>query len=420
MKTKYSPLLQYRLIKDWLADITQKLAGYVKLASETTQIIVSDIAFGFGKKILGTASDDTQHELIGIGEYATGQQTEIGSESIPLCLNHREVAGWSDKRIAVNGKLQDNTEFTDKVAYYSDVSKQVLIFNEATAQYEYIPFETLNNDTQAIIEETAIDRKILEKATSFLLPHSLLFNEDTNEWEIIAYSSDEWSPNYILDYGENPPTPPADNNTHIAIIPETDSDTEASDFVNILVWDGAAWNVATAHVVIKNGDLFSEYPSTDGYYWFGGKFNRLDFQVDLSVYYTKNEADLLLANKVDKVAGKGLSTNDFTNDWLALLQFITATQTLSSLANIVATCQNIYAAISANQTFSISSVSLSNQPVNITVKNTSTAERSITMPTGSTYVMMGAPVIVLAANSYCEINIIKNSTTGLYHITVLQ
>lgn len=36
-------------------------------------------------------------------------------------------------------------------------------------------------------------------------------------------------------------------------------------------------------------------------------------QIDLSNYYTKTETDALLANKVDKVAGKQLSTEDFTS-----------------------------------------------------------------------------------------------------------
>lgn len=36
-------------------------------------------------------------------------------------------------------------------------------------------------------------------------------------------------------------------------------------------------------------------------------------QIDLSNYYTKTQTDNLLADKVDKVTGKGLSTNDFTD-----------------------------------------------------------------------------------------------------------
>ena len=35
-------------------------------------------------------------------------------------------------------------------------------------------------------------------------------------------------------------------------------------------------------------------------------------QIDLSNYYTTTQTDSLLSNKVDKVSGKGLSTNDYT------------------------------------------------------------------------------------------------------------
>lgn len=40
---------------------------------------------------------------------------------------------------------------------------------------------------------------------------------------------------------------------------------------------------------------------------------------DLSSYYTKTQTDTLLADKVDKVVGKGLSTNDFTDEEKAKL-----------------------------------------------------------------------------------------------------
>jgi len=41
--------------------------------------------------------------------------------------------------------------------------------------------------------------------------------------------------------------------------------------------------------------------------------------VDLSNYYTKSEISNLLKDKVTVVTGKGLSTNDFTNDYKAML-----------------------------------------------------------------------------------------------------
>ena len=52
--------------------------------------------------------------------------------------------------------------------------------------------------------------------------------------------------------------------------------------------------------------------------------------VDLTNYYTKTQTDTLLNNKVDKVSGKGLSTNDFTNTYKSVLDNYTVDSTLNS------------------------------------------------------------------------------------------
>lgn len=52
--------------------------------------------------------------------------------------------------------------------------------------------------------------------------------------------------------------------------------------------------------------------------------------VDLTNYYTKTQTDTLLADKVDKVSGKGLSTNDFTNAYKSILDNYTVDSALDS------------------------------------------------------------------------------------------
>lgn len=52
--------------------------------------------------------------------------------------------------------------------------------------------------------------------------------------------------------------------------------------------------------------------------------------VDLSNYYTKTQTDTLLAGKVDKVTGKGLSTNDFNNTYKDMLDNYTVDSVLDS------------------------------------------------------------------------------------------
>lgn len=52
--------------------------------------------------------------------------------------------------------------------------------------------------------------------------------------------------------------------------------------------------------------------------------------VDLSNYYTKAQTDALLLDKVDKVTGKGLSTNDFTDAYKGILDNYTVDSVLDS------------------------------------------------------------------------------------------
>ena len=62
----------------------------------------------------------------------------------------------------------------------------------------------------------------------------------------------------------------------------------------------------------QTNNAYDEYINLDGTTSGWEKIG--DTEIDLSNYYTISQVDNLLSNKVDKVSGKGLSTNDFTND----------------------------------------------------------------------------------------------------------
>lgn len=53
-------------------------------------------------------------------------------------------------------------------------------------------------------------------------------------------------------------------------------------------------------------------------------------EMDMSVYYTKTEVNGLLDDKVDKVTGKGLSTEDFTTTYKGMLDTVDSTPTENS------------------------------------------------------------------------------------------
>ena len=67
----------------------------------------------------------------------------------------------------------------------------------------------------------------------------------------------------------------------------------------------------------EEDNIYDEYINIDGTSEGWEKIG--DTEIDLSNYYTKSEADTLLGNKVDKVDGKGLSKNDYTDEDKALV-----------------------------------------------------------------------------------------------------
>lgn len=61
--------------------------------------------------------------------------------------------------------------------------------------------------------------------------------------------------------------------------------------------------------VIKSGEIY--VMGSDGV-WYNSENGESAENIDLSDYYNKSQIDNLLANKIDKVSGLGLSSNDYT------------------------------------------------------------------------------------------------------------
>lgn len=103
--------------------------------------------------------------------------------------------------------------------------------------------------------------------------------------------------------------------------------TASNKSVNIDLSDYAKkTDIASAYNYKGSKNTYAELPTsgntvgdvwnvaTDGmnYAWTGSEWDALGGTVDLSGYVTTAAMNTALANKVDKVTGKGLSTNDYT------------------------------------------------------------------------------------------------------------
>ena len=72
-------------------------------------------------------------------------------------------------------------------------------------------------------------------------------------------------------------------------------------------------NISTTTVYLKTGSKSDHDNIYDEYIYVNSKWELLGTQkIDLTNFYTKKETGDLLNKKVDKVSGKGLSTNDYT------------------------------------------------------------------------------------------------------------
>lgn len=125
--------------------------------------------------------------------------------------------------------------------------------------------------------------------------------------------------------------------------------------------------------------------------------NDSGFISDLSSYYTKTETDDLLDDKVDKVSGKGLSTNDFTNTYKSNVDSNTSARHTHSNKSIL---DNITSAFTTEQATKLSGIEsgaevndISTIKVNGVAQTITSKAVDISVPTNTNQLTNGAGFI---------------------------
>lgn len=86
---------------------------------------------------------------------------------------------------------------------------------------------------------------------------------------------------------------------------------------------------------VQVGDMYNVADDGHNYAWNGTSWDKMSGEIDLSAYATTSAMNAALANKVDKVSGKQLSTNDYTTTEKNKLAGISAGAQVNVIESIV-------------------------------------------------------------------------------------
>lgn len=88
----------------------------------------------------------------------------------------------------------------------------------------------------------------------------------------------------------------------------------------------------------------------------------------------------------------------------------TGHNTATSLSNVATSKRLVIATISSNQSFTVANNPGDGKELHIIVRNTSSSDRTVSMPTTSSYVNMSGDSLTVPANGYAEINVVFDNS----------
>lgn len=166
-------------------------------------------------------------------------------------------------------------------------TKHVLTSDSNT--YKYINLSTLDNTKDSLVSETALEEKLAELSLSFFVFYQI--DATTGALVEVKNGNSGVNPYSIVNAVADLPTTGVTTNALALVLKDNTS-------VDVYKYDGTSWSVLSTPT-IQNGWLFAEESTGHGFYWFQNTWNKIDMNVDMSLYYQKTEVDSLLANKAD-------------------------------------------------------------------------------------------------------------------------
>lgn len=147
------------------------------------------------------------------------------------------------------------------------------------------------------------------------------------------------------------------------------------------------------------------------------KANKLDKSVAESTYAKKT--DIPTNTEYTNGTGIAISSNQISLDTTykgycdnanTLYTFYEGSNSVTTLTNIPVTKRLCFATVSASASLTMNGMIANGREVHIIIKNDSSADITVTMPTSSTYIHLGDSFFTVPAGGYAELNIISNGS----------
>ena len=124
--------------------------------------------------------------------------------------------------------------------------------------------------------------------------------------------------------------------------------------------------------------------------------------------YALSDLDTRIVNHTNDISIHVLEEEKIK--WNEIYNFYEGSNSVSSLSSVPVSKRLCIATISANATLSLASVPSAGREINIIIKNSSTSDIVVTLPTSSNYINMSGDSITVVGSGYGEINIISDGT----------
>ncbi|MBR2052830.1 MAG: hypothetical protein IJ959_01605, partial [Clostridia bacterium] len=133
-------------------------AQNVKLTSQQTQTLSSDIEFNEGKKLLVRRGDNTTHNAVSLSNDTGSERLNVGSPELPIKFAHstEDINGLQAPRNPeIDIKESDGTIRQEKIAFLSDVT-QFDAMNGAETVNGVVTDVTGRGLSDALLDEMAL------------------------------------------------------------------------------------------------------------------------------------------------------------------------------------------------------------------------------------------------------------------------